>query len=166
MAVDLRGILVVNASPLIHLAEAGRLDLLRDAGANIWVPEPVAREIRAFGVEDLTARALAELAWLSVRPAPAVSEDIMTWDLGPGESSVLALARANPGSVAVMDDLAARRCAQALGIALRGTVGLVLLAKRVGRISSARPVIETLRERGMFLSDALVEEALSLVGEG
>ena len=160
------GVLVVNASPLIHLAEAGRLDLLRDAGARVWVPEPVAREIRTYGVDDPTARALAEMAWLVVWPTPAVSEDILTWDLGPGESSVLALARANADSVAVIDDLPARRCAQALGIALRGTVGLVLLAKRAGRIPSARQVIETLRERGMFLSDSVIERALSLVGEG
>lgn len=67
MAADPRGVLVVNASPLIHLAEAGRLDLLRDAGANVWVPESVAREIRAFGVEDLTAR-------VSARPRSSTGE--------------------------------------------------------------------------------------------
>lgn len=40
-------VLVVNTSPLIHLAEAGLLDLLQAAAEEIWVPEPVAREILA-----------------------------------------------------------------------------------------------------------------------
>ena len=165
MAPGAGAVLVVNASPPIHLAEAGQLDLLRDAGTSIWVPEPVAREIRTYGAQDPTARALAEQAWLVIRPTPPIAEDITTWDLGPGESSVLALARVTAASIAVIDDLAARRCAQALGIALRGTVGPGLPAQQEGRIPSARPVIDALRSRGMFLSDAVIEEALSLVGE-
>jgi predicted nucleic acid-binding protein len=158
-------ILVVNASPLIHLAEAGRLDLLRDAGTSVWVPEPVGREIRAFGAEDPTARAHDQTAWLLARPAPAIPAEIIAWDLGPGESSVLALARQTPSASAVIDDLAGRRCAEALGVRLLGTVGLVLLARREGRISSAREVLDTLRQHGMYLSDAVIEAALALVGE-
>ena len=38
--------LVVNTSPLIHLAGAGLLHLLREAAPTVWVPEPVTREIR------------------------------------------------------------------------------------------------------------------------
>lgn len=158
-------VLIVNASPLIHLAQAERLDLLRDAGGTVWVPEPVAMEVRKYGPDDLTARALAESPWIAMRAAPAVSEEIVAWDLGPGESAVLALARATPTSAAVMDDLAGRRCAEALGVPLLGTVGLVLLAKRDGRISSARAVLDALREHGMYLSDSVIEKALALVGE-
>ena len=50
-------VLVVNTSPLIHLAEAGLLDLLQAAAEEIWVPEPVAREILAYGDADPTASA-------------------------------------------------------------------------------------------------------------
>ena len=41
-----------------------------------------------------------------------------------GESTVLAWALAHPGARAIIDDLHGRRCAEALGIPLRGTVGL------------------------------------------
>ncbi|WP_216819153.1 hypothetical protein [Thiohalocapsa sp. ML1] len=51
--------LVVNTSPLIHLAEADLLNLLQEAAPIIWIPEPVAAEIRAYGPGDPTARALA-----------------------------------------------------------------------------------------------------------
>ncbi len=158
--------LIVNTSPLIHLAEGGLLDLLRGReGDSVWVPEPVAVEIRAYGESDPTAQALAHHAWLEVRPVSAVPDEILIWNLGSGESSVLALAKASPGSTAVIDDLAGRRCAEALGLPLRGTVGLVLSAKLAGRLPQARPVLEQLRDSGMYLSDATLSRALRLVGE-
>jgi predicted nucleic acid-binding protein len=157
---------VVNTSPLIHLAEAKLLHFLADAAASVWVPEPVAREIRAYGSGDPTARALKKETWLVERPVPENrTPQILAWDLGAGESAVLELALAFPGSTAVIDDLAGRRCAESLGIPLRGTLGLVLDAKQSGRLASARPVLEQLRDRGMYLSDSILERALSFVGE-
>ncbi len=52
-------ILVVNTSPLIHLAEAGLLGLLQEAAASIYVPEPVAREIRAYGEDETESMKLS-----------------------------------------------------------------------------------------------------------
>lgn len=157
--------LVVNTSPLIHLAEASLLHLLRETALTVWVPEPVAREIRAYADLDSTARALVAHDWLEVQPVTAISSQVLAWDLGPGETAVLELARTFPGSTAVIDDLAGRRCAEALGLSLRGTVGLVLAAKQAGRLSAARPVLERLRDSGMYLSDAVLQRALRRVGE-
>ncbi|MDJ1180214.1 DUF3368 domain-containing protein [Roseofilum sp. BLCC_M91] len=61
----------------------------------------------------------------------------------------------NPGTEVILDDLAARRCADTLGIPTRGTLGLVLIAKQRGHISRARPILEQLRQSGMYLSDRL-----------
>jgi predicted nucleic acid-binding protein len=113
--------LVVNTSPLIHLAEAKLLHFLQEAVPAVWMPEPVAREIRAYGNDDPTAQAFATHRWLEVQPVTAIAADILAWNLGAGESAVLALARAFPGSIAVIDDLAERRCAEVLGLPLRGT---------------------------------------------
>ncbi|MGC8641465.1 MAG: DUF3368 domain-containing protein [Isosphaeraceae bacterium] len=52
-----------------------------------------------------------------------------------------------------------------MSIPVIGTLGLVLLAKRVGRISLARPVVERLRTSGMYLSDVVINQALERVGE-
>ena len=157
--------LVVNTSPLIHLAEADLLHLLQEAAPIIWIPEPAAREIQAYGPQDATARALTANDWLEVRPAPPLSAQVLAWDLGPGESAVIELARSSADSTAVIDDLAGRRCAEALGLALRGTAGLVLAAKKAGRFPAARPVLERLRDSGMYLSDAVLQRALRFVGE-
>ncbi len=87
------------------------------------------------------------------------------WDLGPGESSVVAWALARPGSVVIIDDLQARRCALTLRLPLVGTLAMVLLAKRTGAIDRARPAVETLVAHGMYLSPHIVAAALALVGE-
>lgn len=156
---------VANASPIIFLAQGGHLDLLQLTADRILVPTPVALEIRRRGSEDVTARALDATSWLEIVDPPPVPSVIHTWDLGPGESAVLAWARAHPGCEAIIDDLAARRCAATLGVPVRGTLGLVLLAKNRGRIPLARPVLEALRQAGMYLSDRVVDDALALVGE-
>jgi predicted nucleic acid-binding protein len=155
----------VNASPLIFLTRADLLDLLQLAATEIAVPTPVAEEIRRRGPSDPGARALAETSWLQVVDAPAVSAAIQAWDLGPGESSVLAWCAARPGIEAIIDDLSGRRCANALGIPVRGTLGLVLLGKRRGRLREPRPVLESLREAGIYLSDRIMNRALTMVGE-
>ena len=155
----------VNASPLIFLVGADLLDLLRLAGDEIIVPTPVAEEIKRRGTQDPTAQALKQANWLLITEAPPIPPIIQAWGLGTGESSVLAWANANPGTEAIIDDLAARRCAAALGIPVRGTLGLVLIAKQRGKIVSARVVLEQLRQSGMYLSDRVLNEALNLVGE-
>jgi predicted nucleic acid-binding protein len=105
-----------NASPLIFLSRAGLLDLLKLEGKEIVVPNPVAGEIRRRGPDDLTAQALEETPWLTIVEAPTIPDALRAWDLGDGETSVLAWGHANPGTVVIIDDLAARRCAATYGI--------------------------------------------------
>lgn len=156
---------VVNASPLIFLAQANLLDLLQIAGDEIIVPAAVAEEILRRGPTDLAAQAIADTIWLVVTETPAVPAAIQGWGLGEGETSVLAYAHAHPGTEAIIDDLAGRRCAMVFGIPVRGTLGLVLAAKQRGKITTARPVLEALRQAGMYLSDAVLNDALALIGE-
>jgi predicted nucleic acid-binding protein len=156
---------VVNASPLIYLSKAGLMDLLQLLSPSVLVPEAVATEIQRRGSSDITAKVLSSTAWLKVVTTPEVPGIIQDWDLGAGESAVLAWAYLHQGSEAIIDDLAARRCAAALEIPLRGTLGLVLVAKRRGEILAARPVLERLQQAGMYLSSSVVNRALQLVDE-
>ena len=155
---------VVNASPLILLAKAGLMDLLKLAGEPVLVPESVAREVRAHHHGE-SGKVLETYQWLKVVSGVPVPSLIQAWGLGDGESSVLAWAHAHPGTVAILDDLAARRCAAVLGISVRGCLGLVLRAKQRGVIPAARPVAERLRSTGLFLSEQVLNQALALVGE-
>lgn len=78
---------------------------------------------------------------------------------------MISCALADPHSTVVMDDLAGRRCAQAHGLPVRGTLGIVVGARRRGEIPSARRVLADLRAAGMYLSDSVLETALAEVGE-
>ena len=156
---------VTNASPLILLSRAGKLNLLRLAADRILVPEPLAQEILARGDSDAGAAAIAENDWLEVTAIEDVPDVVQMWGLGPGESAVIALAKERPGAEAVIDDLAGRKCAASLDIRVRGTLGIVLIAKRRNVIQNARAVLEDLLNAGMYLSRAVPDEALRRVGE-
>jgi predicted nucleic acid-binding protein len=156
---------IVNASPLVFLVRENLLEILREGAIEIVVPEPVIPEIHAHGPEDPTVRGIENVEWLRIVPVAELAPVIAVWDLGPGESAVLSHALATADSSAVIDDWQARRCARSLGIPSIGTLGLVLLAKQIGQIPAARPIIERLRTSGMYLSDKVVEQALARVEE-
>ncbi|MBI2298350.1 MAG: DUF3368 domain-containing protein [Armatimonadetes bacterium] len=154
---------VVNASPLIVLAKAGRLELLCDAADSIVVPQAVLGEVAAHN--DHAHRAIAATPWLAAAGPVVVPAAVLAWDLDTGESAVIAWVLTRARSSVVIDDRMGRRCAAALGLPVIGSLGLVLLAKRLGRIPAARPMVEELRRAGMYLSDRVVNQTLSLVGE-
>jgi predicted nucleic acid-binding protein len=139
--------------------------MLKMEGDEIVIPKIVAEEIRRRGPDDLAVQAIETTAWLTVIDATSIPDTIRAWDLGDGEASVLAWGYANPGTVIIVDDLAARRCAATLGIPVRGTLGLILAAKKRGLIPEARPVLQKLRQSGMYLSDRILNQALALVEE-
>ena len=86
-------------------------------------------------------------------------------DLGPGESQVLMLALEMPGSIAVLDDALARRMAIANGIPIKGTLGLLLDAKRAGYLTAVKLSLDRLQELGFRLSQQTREAVLKLAGE-
>ena len=156
---------VVNASPLIFLSKSQMLHLLQQAGSIICVPRTVANEIIRRGPQDITAKALNTTPWLKIVEVPQIPSIIQSWDLGPGESSVLAYAYAHPEVTAIIDDAHGRYCAETIGLRLKGTLGLVMLAKKNDLIPAARPVVAILKQQGMFLSESVIETAMSLIGE-
>jgi predicted nucleic acid-binding protein len=155
----------VDATPLITLARAGLFDLLRLAGEPIVVPAAVAAELERRGRDDAAVVALRDAEWLSVVAAAPIPLVLVRLGLGTGETAVMAWALAHPGCVAVIDDLTARRRADAFGILVRGTLSLIIEAKRRGLIERVAPAIERVRRVGFHVSDRLVEDILRRAGE-
>lgn len=159
--------LIFNASPLIVLAKAGLLDQIIPFASRIYIPRPVALEISLFDSPSDPA-----CAWLKTAAARGlivdsveVSDFITAWGLGAGESSVIAMAQNLPGSIAVLDDLAARRCAGALRINTVGTLGLLLLAKNARVIPTIRGPLDAIVSAGLYISQRHVTEILKQAGE-
>jgi predicted nucleic acid-binding protein len=125
----------------------------------------VAQEIQRRGPKDPAVQALAQTPWLVIVDPGAAPAMVQGYRLGPGETEVLTWAVTHPGTAAVVDERVGRRCANALGIPCLGTVRLVIAARQQGIIPAARPVLEQLRQTGMYLSDRVLNQALAQVGE-
>jgi predicted nucleic acid-binding protein len=164
-----RELAVVNASPLIYLSKVKRLSILRLLAPRIVVPREVFNEVTAKSADgaNITVHALADNAtWLHVADLSVnAPNSVVSWDLGAGESAVIATALANPNCPAIIDDALGRKCAKTLGVELFGTLGLILIAKQRGHIDSARALLSELRAHGMFLSQSAIDRAVALVGE-
>jgi predicted nucleic acid-binding protein len=129
------------------------------------VPDRVLAEIGARGATDPAVIAVGAAPWIQIVPTPPIPKEVSDWSLDPGESAVLALAREQPGSQVILDDRDARRCAASLGIPVQGTLGLMVIAKRLGLISEVRPLIDRLRRAGLYMSQGLAERVLRAAGE-
>ena len=156
---------VVNASPLILLANVNHLAFLDTLCAEMVIPAAVACEIRAGPQKDAAQRWLEGEGQSRIRCLERIDPVIAAWDLGAGESAVLTWARQNPGYEAILDDRAARDCATTLGLPVRGTLGVVLLAKREGLIPRVQPIFQQLLGIGLRIAPDVLDMALKLAGE-
>ena len=159
------GHLVVNASPLILLGAIDRLAILTGVCEQLVVPESVAREVAEGGQDDAAARWLSAEGKVFVRPDAAQNPLTAAWGLGKGETAVLNFALEQEGCEAVLDDRAARKCAQAHGIRYRGTVGIIVMAKRRTLVPAVAPILDDLAKAGLWRDDKLFQRALREAGE-
>lgn len=158
--------MIVNASPLIFLSRVGGLEWLCNlCSGRVEVVRAVIAEVAAGHDGQTIIDAIEAEQRVCVLDDIAVPPVIGAWDLGLGETQVLGHCLGQASVIAVLDDAAARQCARSLGIPVVGSFGVVLAAKRMGWIASARPVIERLLADGLYLRPSLVAEALAEIGE-
>ena len=85
--------------------------------------------------------------------------------LHDGEVEVMMLAQEIKADVVIIDDYAARKTAEYLGLPLTGTLGVLIKAKRNGFIQKVMPIIDKLTMNGICLSEDLKQQVRNLVGE-
>jgi predicted nucleic acid-binding protein len=95
-------------------------------------------------------------------PSAETLDRVSNLDAGERETIVLAVDRK---SLLIIDDFAGRRAARELGVPFTGTAGVIAVAKEAGLISAVRPVLETIRANGYWLSDAVIDTASKFAGE-
>src|SRR5690606_16111285 len=82
-----------------------------------------------------------------------------------GEASAIALASEIPHDFLIVDDQDARRFARNRGFLIKGTLGVLLDAKRAGLIPLLRPYLARIQKTNFRLSPSVVDLAIRDAGE-
>jgi uncharacterized protein len=157
--------LICDTSALIALHQIGQLDILRSLSTAVVIPAAVEQELAIGGSIGHDMPEIASLGWIAVKSPAQTPVLPNASDLGPGESHVLWLTQESSGSVAVVDDEAARRVAAQLGLAYTGTLGLLVDAKRAGLIAAVGPFLDELDLHRFRMSNQVREIVLRAAGE-
>lgn len=156
---------ISNTSPLQYRHQSRLLHLLPALVTRVVVPPAVVHELavgRALGIDlpDPTV-----LPWISIRPPASAKALPLVTDLGPGEAEVLALGLETPDSILILDDALARQVAGTLGLRVRGTLGILLDAKKRALIPAVAPILETLDALRFRLAPQTRAAVLKLANE-
>jgi predicted nucleic acid-binding protein len=140
--------LVLDSAGLIALARLGRLRAVQDLAGRLLVPSVVLAEVTAGDRPGATAIEAALDAMILERvDAPEPLEPV---GLGPGEHAAIGAARSS-GLPVLLDDLEARRVAARLGVAVVGTVAILVALTRDGVIPSIDAELDQLEAIGFRL---------------
>ncbi len=158
---------MADAGPLIALGRVGRLHFLRDVFGRVLVPDAAVREC----LHDRTrhdAQAILEAINKGLLTTTRVQKSVGYQELavrfGDGETAAIILAR-SLGVRVLLDDGPARAAARELGVEVIGTGGVLIRAKRLGRLAAVKPLLLELQRNGYHLSPAVVREILARCGE-
>jgi len=152
---------VCNSSPLIHLAKIKMLEILEFFFGEILVPEVVYRECVGEGGEREDAKEIEKARW--IRVVNIQDEELkiaLNVVLDEGESESIVLALEQSADLILLDDYEAREFARTYGLNITGTVGILIKAKKEGKITSLKEELERLRESGFWLSNDLYAQVL------
>ncbi len=158
---------IVDTSPLCYLHRAGILHVLPAIFGRVIVPGQVVAELSAGREHGHDLPEPLFLPWADVRTVLPLSPELESFGrLDAGERAVLTLALAMPGSVAIIDDLPARRVAKSLGVNVTGTLHVIVVAKQRGLVPAVRPLLDRLQELKFRVSADLLDHVLALADEG
>jgi uncharacterized protein len=163
--------LVINdTSTLIHLAAIGKLALLRDLYQKITVPSAVWKEVVEGGkgrVGTVEIEAARQTGWIAIMPPTnELLIRLLKRDLDEGESEVIALAIERQANLILLDETDARQIAERYSLPKTGVIGVLIRAKREGKIASLQAELDKLRSQGGFwIAEKLYQQALRAVGE-
>jgi len=153
---------VSNASPLISLALAGQLDLLRQLYGELVIPESVWREVVLEGAGQPGAKEVETAEWIRVQSA-ANRELVqaLRQELDAGEAEAIALALQIEAELLLMDERLGRETATHMGVRCVGLIGVLIEAKRRGVVNHIRPLLDTLQNTaGFWMTEELYQRVL------
>jgi predicted nucleic acid-binding protein len=157
-------LVISDSSPLIALAQCGRLDLLDSLFDRVTIPAKVFEETQVIAGEVAdTITAWSQGKIMTVNGNNLARAKALALD--PGETEALALYWDTNADLLLIDELEGRQVALTAGIKVTGTVGILITAKQKGLVPAIRPLLDVLRMLNFYISDSLYHRALSVAKE-
>ena len=159
---------VSNTGPIIALAKLGRLDILQSLFSKVLIPTMVHRELMGKIGHEWGAIEKGLQSFISTVPPTATHQEafnaLLSVDEGERQAISLAIITGSE-TLLLLDDKAGRTAAKQLGVRVTGTVGLLLLAKDRGLITSVKESLQILRFFGYWLSDDIIATTIKMAEE-
>ena len=158
--------IVINTSPLIAIVAAmGDFNVLQSLYTNVIVPFEVSQEILIGGTTGLSVTEFQADFWLKKQSVPVNISPILLNSLDIGEASVIQLALNKNISTVCIDEAVGRRIARLSGLAVTGSIGILLRAKKEGYPLSIKTAIEKMLNHNIRLSQRVIDFALKEAGD-
>ncbi len=149
--------IVSNSSPLIFFSAIGMLDSLADLG-DISIPKAVYDEVTGNDLKG--SNEVKHADWIKVVKLKDHESVTFLSVLDAGEAEAIALAIKQNADLILLDDLAGRRAANAYGIEVMGTLGVLKVMYQRGRIENMKTTLDELQKQGFWMSTALYNKML------
>lgn len=143
-------IVVSDTSPILNLAAANKLHLLRDLYGEIVVPPAVEQELRRNRIQ-------LESSWAKVVAAEDQDDvAVLREQLDPGEAEAIVVACELAAELLLVDEKRGRRIAIGRGLEVTGLLGVLAEAKARDFITRCQPILdEMIRVAGFWIGDEL-----------
>jgi uncharacterized protein len=156
-------LVIADTSALVALAACDALAALDQIFKEVRVPTAVFEECTVIGKPESVR--LGTYLQGKVIEVDIQAFVIATGRLGQGELEAMALYRSLHADFLLVDDHRARKVARLNGMAVIGSLGMLIRAKEAGLIAEIRPLVALIQAAGVHYSDQLVAKTLRLAGE-
>lgn len=162
--------IVTNSTPIIGLSILGHLELLADLFEQVYVPKAVYQEIvhsespRKYGKNELT-KLVNDGVFTLYQVENSTMVRKLYGKLHEGELEVVVGAKELDLQFVEIDEHAARTLAKTVLLKPIGTIGILILAKKLSKIEEVKPLLDTLLSNGFHISKKLYQQALVQAGE-
>ncbi len=117
------------------------------------------------GLQRFAAKEFLQADWLLKGQHPLVIKSFLKNSLDLGEAAVIQLALLEGIKTVCIDEMVGRRMARLNDLLVTGSIGVLVRAKREGQLNSLTAAIQRMQDKGIWLSQRVIDFALAQVGE-
>lgn len=152
--------IIGDSSALVALSIMKRLDLLEDIFQVVHVPKAVYDEVTiSYKPQSIELKNFLKDKVINI------DLNITQIGLGRGELEAITLYKDICADFLLIDDRRAKNFAKLNNVKVIGSLGVMILAKELGKVKTIREDLEKLLNSDIFISKNLIDRVLVSVGE-